>query len=93
MRLEDGPEEKMSLEIGNKLTPEEVAQNAYQAKVSGMTNVDLFDAFEQSIVKMCRVGHADLEYGTLYSELEKRLQRIGFLPLPERLAEIRKARG
>ena len=65
-----------------------------RAKISGMTNADLFDAFEQSVLDVSEGRPGSLgESWALQAELERRLQRIGFLPPTERLSEIRKARA
>lgn len=62
-------------------------------RIARMTNADLFDAYEQSIITLVKDdGKHPEEYQGLYRELEKRLQRTGFLPLPDRLLEIRQAR-
>lgn len=63
-------------------------------KIARLTNADLFDAWEEAALNACQGIKAESfwEYAQISAELERRLQRIGFLPAAGRLAEIRAAR-
>lgn len=87
--MSDKPEEYV---VGNRLTEQERELLDMKARISRMTNADLFDAFEGWIPQVKVEKKANLVYIEMAEELERRLQRIGFLPPVERLAELRRAR-
>ncbi len=75
-----------------EMTEQEKLILEMKTRISRMTNADLFDAFESYAEQIEGEKKINMEYAEIGDELERRLQRTGFLPPAEMLAEIRKAR-